>query len=150
MDLFSEVFCMGGFGNGYGGGGIRINGPGGGIFMPMPPGFSRGGGGGMYGGGGMMGGGGGGGGRQSYYDDESDDDSDYDVSDYVRRVFLRKRVDITEGTVYHLKHVSAGVSKGFCHMRAVRVQGRGEVAFVGVLEGVVLKVSLLFVEAEET
>lgn len=79
MDLFSEIYCMGGLGDGHGPGGIRINGPGGGIFMPMPPGFPRGCGGGMFGGGGGMGGG-----RQVLYDDESDDDDDYDHSDYVR------------------------------------------------------------------
>ncbi|CAM9583788.1 unnamed protein product, partial [Hapterophycus canaliculatus] len=78
MDLFSEVFCMGGFGDGYGPAGIKISGPGGGVYMPMPSGFSRGGGGMFGGGGGMMGGG-----RQVYYDDESDDEDDYDDSEYV-------------------------------------------------------------------
>lgn len=76
MDLFSEIFCMGGMG-GFGDGG-----PGGGIFMQRPPTFSRGGseggGRGAFGWSGMVRGG-----MPFFCEEDSDDDDDYDESEYV-------------------------------------------------------------------
>ncbi|CAM9692144.1 unnamed protein product [Pylaiella littoralis] len=76
MDLFSEIFCMGGMG------GFGDCGPGGGIFMQRPPTFSRGGseGGarGAFGWSGMVRGG-----MPFFCEEDSDDDDDFDESEYA-------------------------------------------------------------------